>query len=298
MCRHWTAFAAPGPLCCILACAGWSAGQLQIVGAGLPRTGTESLSEALAFLGYTPNNHGHCNPPSNCQRFACMRMKGGSFADLGREIALLNFTQVSDEPLCLFYREFADWFPESKIVLTVRDSAEEWLRSFLEMQELTFHGRSGVRVEVFMKNNFWGHCDQLPHSLFGCDVFTENVSPEERRSCLEGYHEHTRKVKEAIPPERLLIFNVKEGWEPLCKFLGRPVPSRPFPHNNAYLEYLRAKEQEERKRRQEKRSFVLEVLELSLELTVPVLLFVGFKKRHLLRESGCCVWRWLHRRSD
>lgn len=35
-----------------------------------------------------------------------------------------------------------------------------------------------------------------------------------------------------VPPEKLLVFEVKQGWEPLCKFLGKPVPDQPFPHVN------------------------------------------------------------------
>ena len=46
------------------------------------------------------------------------------------------------------------------------------------------------------------------------------------------YLEHIEKVRKLVPPERLLIWNVKEGWEPLCKFLGRPVPDLPIPHEN------------------------------------------------------------------
>ena len=39
-------------------------------------------------------------------------------------------------------------------------------------------------------------------------------------------------VKESVPEEKLLIFSVKEGWEPLCNFLELPIPNEPFPNTN------------------------------------------------------------------
>ncbi len=60
----------------------------------------------------------------------------------------------------------------------------------------------------------------------------------DREAALAAYHRlRTAQVREAIPPERLLVFDVAEGWEPLCSFLGVPVPAGPFPHRNAKSEF-------------------------------------------------------------
>jgi hypothetical protein len=49
---------------------------------------------------------------------------------------------------------------------------------------------------------------------------------------MEAFERHTQQVKESLPPEKLLVFDVKEGWEPLCRFLGVAVPDKPFPRLN------------------------------------------------------------------
>ena len=48
----------------------------------------------------------------------------------------------------------------------------------------------------------------------------------------QRYKSHILHVESGVPEEDLLIWNVKEGWEPLCKFLGKPIPKEPFPHDN------------------------------------------------------------------
>ena len=46
------------------------------------------------------------------------------------------------------------------------------------------------------------------------------------------YREHNHRVKSLVPPEKLLVYNVKQGWKPLCDFLGCEVPTVAFPHEN------------------------------------------------------------------
>jgi hypothetical protein len=59
--------------------------------------------------------------------------------------------------------------------------------------------------------------------------------------CIARYLRHIDEVKATVPAERLLVYSVTEGWEPLCRFLGHPVPETPFPHANAGIADLRAK---------------------------------------------------------
>jgi hypothetical protein len=46
------------------------------------------------------------------------------------------------------------------------------------------------------------------------------------------YNQWLEEVKQTVPKDRLLIFNVKQGWKPLCEFLDVPIPENPFPHKN------------------------------------------------------------------
>merc|ERR1712060_55842 len=69
---------------------------------------------------------------------------------------------------------------------------------------------------------------QRNQRMYGCN-FQAEQTPEIAASCKEGYTNHNERVRQGVPPERLLVYNVKQGWGPLCKFLGVPVPNKPFP---------------------------------------------------------------------
>jgi len=44
-------------------------------------------------------------------------------------------------------------------------------------------------------------------------------------------------VRATVPPERLVDYTAGDGWEPLCKALGVPVPDAPFPHVNSTADF-------------------------------------------------------------
>uniref|UniRef100_A0A7S4SMH0 Sulfotransferase domain-containing protein n=1 Tax=Alexandrium monilatum TaxID=311494 RepID=A0A7S4SMH0_9DINO len=229
-----------------------AAAQLQVIGAGLPRTGTESLAEALTLLGYGWNTHAFCNPPRKCQEAACIWMEQGNFTPLLEAVVDAKMGFVVDSPLFLAFREFAEHFPEAKVVLTVRDDSSTWYRSFAEMQQLIFGDelpRGFTTPEFLRRNDTWMYCDMLPHVKFDCDIYTDDPPPGMVARCKRGYESHNLKVQQAIPKERLLVFNVKDGWEPLCSFLGLPVPSVPFPRNNEYVKVLKERKLRQRRNR-------------------------------------------------
>mmetsp|Transcript_60371 Transcript_60371/g.140611 ORF Transcript_60371/g.140611 Transcript_60371/m.140611 type:complete len:268 (-) Transcript_60371:97-900(-) len=211
---------------------------LKVINAGLPRTGTETLQAALQILGYPTVWHGECNPPSECVRSTCQYFTGkAGFEPVAEELLRHNVSAVNDEPLCMLYKELADYFPESKVVLLVRDSAEQWYKSFEHMQDLQFKYFANKSTRA-TDLPYWEMCDQLPHTLFNCDLYLANPDESVRRGCIDGYNRHVELVKSSIPAERLLVFNAKEGWEPLCRFLGLSVPDVPFPNINTYIKVL------------------------------------------------------------
>ena len=61
-------------------------------------------------------------------------------------------------------------------------------------------------------------------------VFGGNI--DDRDHVFAAYRRNTEEMKAGIPKERLLIFNVAKGWEPLCEFFNLPIPNDPFPHTN------------------------------------------------------------------
>lgn len=200
---------------------------MKIIGAGLPRTGTMSTKAALEQLGFGPCYHmvelmSHLDHGELWQAAA----DGGPaewrelFADYGA---------VVDAPGCFHWRKMAEAFPAAKILLTTRDT-DRWFGSVVHL--LT--GMVKMMEESPDVASFLG---DLP---FMQDMALSGpfaLRPEEdfardRGDIIKAYHAHVEQVRAEVPPERLLVFDVRQGWEPLCEFLEVDVPGEPFPHLN------------------------------------------------------------------
>jgi hypothetical protein len=189
---------------------------LQVIGTGLGRTGTKSLREALARLGFGPCDHMVENFEHQ-ERFAlwdeALRRKNAGEPIDWRPL-LAGFRAIVDWPGAYFWRELTSAHPAAKIVLTVRDP-ERWYDS--------------IRATIFSLRD-----DELPagpRDMIFNRTFGGRLT--DREHCQAVFAGHNRAVREAIEPHRLLVFDVKEGWEPLCAFLGVPAPElEPFPHVN------------------------------------------------------------------
>ena len=134
-----------------------------------------------------------------------------------------------DWPGADVWRELAAAYPTAKVVLTVRpemiwwDSFSKTIGKFLATyQEMPLPQHIRAMTDAWMAS--------AGQATFG-GVF------DNRDTALAAYRRRTEEVRAAIPPERLLVFDVAEGWEPLCRFLGKPVPGIPFPHRNTNEEF-------------------------------------------------------------
>jgi hypothetical protein len=129
-----------------------------------------------------------------------------------------GYQSTTDYPACSYWRELADYYPDAKVVLTVRD-AVSWFESVSEtiFSDQMRESLAGSPVEAMMKGAiFDAFGDRVKDPVFMTDWF-------ERRN---------QTVIDALPPERLLVYSPRQGWEPLCSFLGVPVPKEPFPRIN------------------------------------------------------------------
>ncbi|UJR12969.1 hypothetical protein I4U23_017144 [Adineta vaga] len=196
---------------------------LRVIGAGLPRTGTSSLKAALELLGFGPCHHmmNIFDDPSRGIQF--IRALDGYPVDFHE--LMKGYGSTVDNPAAEFYKEIHQVYPNSKIILTVRDSGEKWFESventivptgndifyliavypirFLRLQCLL-----GRRIHQRWITRYGSYGPQI-HDLHNARVISENKKDD------------------------LLIFNVKEGWPPLCKFLDVPIPTEiPFPNIN------------------------------------------------------------------
>jgi hypothetical protein len=192
---------------------------LEVIGAGYGRTGTLSLKLALEQLGLGPCFHmseAIANPPCIPAWVNAVR---------GRpdwEKLFAGYRATVDHPGCVFYRELATIYPRAKVILTVRD-ASDWFDS---TQATVFSPTMRARVadplfKEFLHGTVWG--------LFGEGI-------DDRAFMVEAFERHIAEVKRAIAADRLLVFEVSQGWGPLCRFLGVAVPPTPFPRVNSRAE--------------------------------------------------------------
>ncbi|GGK94056.1 sulfotransferase family protein [Sphaerisporangium melleum] len=216
---------------------------LEVIGAGLPRTGTTSMKAALDRLGFGPCFHTFevLRRPDLADRWlpAC----SGEPLDWERTFAGYRSTQ--DWPAAFFWRELAAAYPRAKVVLTVRDP-HAWYTSFRVLGSADPRGplrpedaAEAVRPVVAALERMRPLFEHIARTVFGEDVRLGEKMPEEDRA-VAAYHRHLAAVRAAIPAERLLVFDVRQGWEPLCAFLGAaPPPAEPFPHLNDAASFRR-----------------------------------------------------------
>jgi hypothetical protein len=196
---------------------------LKVVGAGFGRTGTRSLKEALEMLGFAPCHHMvevfiHPEQVPLWDRAAL-----GEMTDW--EELFANYQSACDWPSCSFYKELSEFYPEAKVILSLRDP-KSWYKSISNT------------IMPAMKKPKDGDERRLPGIfgplLIGEKTFHNDFSEE---NMIAVYERHNEEVKRTIPKGRLLVFEAKEGWEPLCEFLGVPVPDKPYPAMNTTEEF-------------------------------------------------------------
>jgi hypothetical protein len=203
---------------------------LEIIGSGLGRTGTKSLQTALNMLGFGPCYHmievfqdKERKVPQWIE--ASKAVDGGENADW--EAVFDGYRSSVDYPGAAYWRELVSRYPQAKVIHTVRDP-EAWFES----TQATIFRPGGVALSAFAEGGqmavFFrsflrgGLIDHLHDHDFLVDYFR----------C------HTEKVKAAIPPERLLIYEARDGWEPLCDFLDVRTPAEPYPSENSRAEFI------------------------------------------------------------
>jgi len=190
---------------------------LKVIGAGLGRTATFSLKFALEHLGFGPCHH-------MSEVFADGRRQVPLWLDAcaGRadwDAIFDGFAATTDYPGCTFWRELAAHFPEAKVVLTVRDP-DSWFESV---------------TETIFSEGMQGSLEGSPVGAMMAGVIFDRFDGDirDRAYMTDWFRQRNAEVVAALPPERLLVFSPKDGWGPLCAFLGVPVPDGPFPRVNS-----------------------------------------------------------------
>ncbi len=203
-----------------------------MIGAGLPRTGT--LSQKLAFekLGFGPCYH-WVDVIADLEGRVPQWDRALDGEEHWDEI-FDGFQSTVDWPGGFFYAELASTYPNAKVVLSVRD-AERWEQSFRETIWNMCFGETLVRYASAARAQIdprWERYLHLVDRMFWIERGTFASGYTEPAQLIAAMERHEQAVKQAIPSDRLLVWDVTEGWGPLCDFLEVAVPAEPLPHAN------------------------------------------------------------------
>ena len=195
---------------------------LAVIGPGFGRTGTMSFKAALELLGFAPCYH-MLEVYENDDIDAWSAIIDGSPADWNTVFA--KYRAAVDWPACSYWKQLKTANPAAKVVLTRRDP-ERWYES---MHNTIFQA---LRADTDNPNlaRWRVKTRQLIfEQTFGDDLGHDNVIAQLKA--------HEADVIASVDPEELLVYEVADGWEPLCAFLGVPVPTEPFPRINSTAEF-------------------------------------------------------------
>jgi len=197
---------------------------LNVIGAGVGRTGTYSLKLAINQIGLGPCHHMEevlHNMPAQVPLWSAAASGQPDWSRI-----FFGYKSTVDWPTACFFRDLVKEYPEARFVLTVRDP-ERWADSF-----------SATIYKLI------GGLDQAPQEMrawlkMASDVIAQTGFPLglDRDELVQAFISHNEAVKEVIPASRLLEFEVKDGWQPLCDFLEAPVPAANFPRTNHREEF-------------------------------------------------------------
>jgi hypothetical protein len=209
---------------------------MKLIGAGMPRTGTMTQKVALEMLGLGPCYHMVDVLADLDQAALWQRALDGE--EPWSEI-LDGFNSIVDWPGGYFYRELMSVYPDAKVLLSVRDP-EGWELSMRQTVWAVRHGESLIRLlssaQARVNPQWQAFLDMIDRLVWeGEGTFAAGHEPQQM---IDAMMRHSEEVKRTVPPERLLVWSVAEGWEPLCEFLELPVPAEPFPHVNDRKEFL------------------------------------------------------------
>lgn len=194
---------------------------LKVIGSGLGRTGTMSTKLALEQLGL--RCHHMVEVFMNPQSVPLWNDAGDGKPDW--DAIFDGYEAMVDHPGCAYWRQLMDYYPDAKVLHTVRDP-DKWFDS---TQATIFSPDRPFPSEGPMLA-FFNHLKR----------FYEDGDMNDRAFMTDFFRRHTERVIAGVPKDRLLVFEVAQGWGPLCEFLGVPTPDTPYPRENS-TEQFRAR---------------------------------------------------------
>jgi hypothetical protein len=197
---------------------------IQVFGAGVGRTGTYSLKLAFEQLGLGPCHHMEAvvqNMPVQVPLWSAALNGRADWRSIYG-----GFNSAVDWPTAGFFRELIQVYPSAKFVLTQRNP-ETWAESFEATIYKLLAGRDRSPPEMRV-------CLDMAAGVVARTGFPGGL---DRNGLIRAFGAHNEAVKATIPSRQLLVYEVKEGWGPLCNFIDVPVPANEFPRTHNRTEF-------------------------------------------------------------
>ncbi len=205
---------------------------LTVIGAGFGRTGTLSLYTALRQLGFpcyhmvevfqNKENKSHIN-------FWSKVAEAPAGAQHDWNEVFENYSATVDNPGCCVWRELHEAYPDAKVIVTTHPrGAEAWYESTLEtiyFTEIYWQFKFLAMLIPFVRK-----MGKMTSKLIW--QRSHRGTMNDKTAAIARYHEHLEEIKATVPTDKLLVYSVDQGWEPLCKFLGKDIPLTEFPNVN------------------------------------------------------------------
>ena len=192
---------------------------LKVVGTGLGRTGTMSMKLALEQLGFGPCHH-MVEVFMHPESIPLWVAAGEGMPQWDKVFEA--YASVVDFPGATFWRELTAYYPDAKVLHTVRDPVS-WFES--------------TQATILKPNSLADDAPPAMRAFFATVMRELGDKRHDRDFMVDYFQRHTAEVVATIPKERLLVYESGQGWEPLCAFLGVAVPDTPFPRENSRAEF-------------------------------------------------------------
>jgi hypothetical protein len=206
--------------------------EMRLIGAGLPRTATLSQKLGLEVLGLGPCYH-------MVEVLKDLRIAEDWFdaleghADWDRIFA--GYPATVDWPAAFFYKELIDYYPDAKVLLSVRD-ADGWARSMYDTLWGIVHGDTlmhDLSLARYRIDPLWRRYTDFMRAMFDkSGLFTAMTDGVESGEIAMAMDQWNAEVIATVPADRLLVWRAEDGFGPICDFLDLPVPEAPFPWEN------------------------------------------------------------------
>ena len=206
---------------------------IRVIGAGFGRTGTKSLKKALEILGFEK-----CYHMSELITIHPEHIDYWEKLLAAQEVDWIGlfdgYQAIVDFPGAYFYRELMEQYPQAKVILTLRDP-DQWYESASETiarpkSDPERNSQSGRNPIYSDQQQYMMRIGQLSNAAWD-DLFHGQFA--DKAYAISQFEIYNEEIKKNVPAEKLLVYEVTDGWEPLCNFLNRPIPkAQPFPNVN------------------------------------------------------------------